>query len=64
MGLAGPASTKRGGELTEAKTKWVEEMMQQAKTASTEKKVGGDRAAFAEMGRMGSTKRMIFKTAD
>ena len=65
MGLAGPAGSKRGGELTEAKAKWVEDMMHKAKTASTEKKRTGDeRTALTDMGRMGSTRRVIFNAQD
>lgn len=60
IGLAGPMS-KRGGELNEQKAKWVEEMIERAKKASAEKKKT-DEKSWGDMGRVGGTRRVVFKS--
>ncbi|GAB7352864.1 hypothetical protein MBLNU459_g3466t1 [Dothideomycetes sp. NU459] len=59
IGLAGPASKKSGG-LDGQKARWVEDMIDRAKQASTEKKKTEEKA-WGSMGRIGGTRRMIFK---
>ncbi|KAI4725436.1 hypothetical protein E4T49_06789 [Aureobasidium sp. EXF-10728] len=65
IGLAGPAAKHSRGnrELDEQKARWVEEMMTRAKEASSieKKKSEPDRAAWADMGKVGGTRRMMFR---
>lgn len=65
IGLAGPAAKHSRGnrELDEQKARWVEEMMTRAKQASSveRKKSETDRAAWADMGKVGGTRRMMFR---
>jgi hypothetical protein len=70
IGLAGPSSYKnsRGTgsnnrELDEQKARWVEEMMTRAKLVSSveKKKAEADRALFSDMGKVGGTRRIMFK---
>ncbi|KAG9698512.1 hypothetical protein KCU95_g2527, partial [Aureobasidium melanogenum] len=65
IGLAGPSAKHSRGnrELDEQKARWVEEMMNRAKQASSveRKKSETDRAAWADMGRVGGTRRMMFR---
>ncbi|SMQ46189.1 unnamed protein product [Zymoseptoria tritici ST99CH_3D7] len=57
VGLSGPSSGKRG--LPDHKAKWVEGMIERAK-ASAEKSKDGE---FKELGKVGGTRRMIFRSA-
>ncbi|KAK0979620.1 hypothetical protein LTR91_012526 [Friedmanniomyces endolithicus] len=55
-----------GGDLPEQKARWVEGMIEKAKAASAEKRGGGDKdgekgRGFGELGRVGGTRRMIFR---
>ncbi|KAH0387773.1 hypothetical protein KCU92_g1471, partial [Aureobasidium melanogenum] len=65
IGLAGPSAKHSRGnrELDEQKARWVEEMMSRAKHASSveRKKSETDRAAWADMGKVGGTRRMMFR---
>jgi hypothetical protein len=66
IGLAGPSAKHSRGnrELDEQKARWVEEMMNRAKQASNveRKKSEPDRAAaWSEMGKVGGTRRMMFR---
>ncbi|KAG9604927.1 hypothetical protein KCU86_g5824, partial [Aureobasidium melanogenum] len=65
IGLAGPSAKHSRGnrELDEQKARWVEEMMSRAKHASNveRKKSETDRAAWADMGKVGGTRRMMFR---
>lgn len=59
VSLAGPSSKKVGG-LDEKKARWVEDMIGRAKQASTEKKKTEEKS-WGEMGKIGGTRRIIFK---
>ncbi|KAI5240747.1 hypothetical protein E4T42_08291 [Aureobasidium subglaciale] len=65
IGLAGPSVKHSRGnrELDEQKARWVEEMMSRAKQASSveRKKSETDRVAWSDMGKVGGTRRMIFR---
>ncbi|TKA65201.1 hypothetical protein B0A49_10617 [Cryomyces minteri] len=71
IGLAGPASSKRG-EMSAAKQKWVEDMIEQAKKASGESKkalpethaAGRGKVEFGGMGKAGGTRRVFLKGAE
>jgi len=65
IGLAGPSSKHSRGnrELDEQKARWVEDMMNRAKQASSveRKKSEPDRTAWSDMGKVGGTRRMMFR---
>ncbi|KAK0319641.1 hypothetical protein LTR82_009346 [Friedmanniomyces endolithicus] len=69
QGLRSTNANKRsaaGGDLPEQKARWVEGMIEKAKAASAEKRGGGDKdgekgRGFGELGRVGGTRRMIFR---
>jgi hypothetical protein len=65
IGLAGPSARHSRGnrELDEQKARWVEDMMNRAKQVSSveRKKSEPDRAAWSEMGKVGGTRRMMFR---
>jgi hypothetical protein len=65
IGLAGPSAKHSRGnrELDEQKARWVEDMMNRAKQASSveRKKSETDRVAWSEMGKVGGTRRMMFR---
>lgn len=62
IGLAGPASRKHDREVDSDKAKWVEEMIGRAKQASVEKKkMDARKEAWTDIGKIGGTRRMIFK---
>lgn len=64
LGLAGPGGKARG-DLPEQKVRWVEGMIQKVNksaTASAEKNREGKEQYFGEMGRVGGTRRMIFRS--
>jgi len=59
---ANKRSAAAGGDLPEQKARWVEGMIEKAKAASAEKKEGGEKGrGFGELGRVGGTRRMIFR---
>lgn len=60
VGLAGPSWKKYTKELEPQKARWVEDMIEAAKQASTEKKRIEDKA-WGDIGRIGGTRRVIFK---
>lgn len=59
-GMAGPANGKRG-DLSEHKERWVEDMIERAKAASTEKSKEEKAKYFGELGKAGGTRRVIFR---
>ena len=60
IGLAGPASKRKGKERDNHKERWVEDMIVQAKQASVEKKNRDDKT-WGDIGKIGGTRRVIFK---
>ena len=61
-GLAGPSSGKKNS-LSEHKAKWVEGMLERAKTASAEKAKDEKEKYFGEIGKAGGTRRVIFRSS-
>lgn len=63
MSMAGPGSSgKKGPELPEQKARWVEGMMERVTKASAEKKGDAQKQKpFAELGKVGGTRRVVFK---
>ena len=59
-GLAGPGSAKRN-ELPEQKARWVEGMIERTKAGASAEK--GKDKQVAELGKVGATRRMIFKNS-
>lgn len=60
-GLAGPANKKNGKELDQHKAQWVESMIERATKASVEKKKKTDEKTWGDIGKVGGTRRVIFK---
>ena len=61
-GLAGPSSGKKNN-LSEHKAKWVEGMLERAKTASAEKSKDDKEKYFGEIGKAGGTRRVVFRSS-
>ncbi|KAK4634705.1 hypothetical protein CLAFUW4_01561 [Fulvia fulva] len=61
VGLAGMSGGKKAG-LPDHKVKWVEGMIERAKKASAEKSKEEREKHFNELGKAGSTRRVIFKS--
>jgi hypothetical protein len=60
--MAGPGgSGKKIADLPEQKARWVEGMVERVQKASGEKNGDGQKQkAFAELGKVGATRRVIF----
>ena len=59
MGLAGPRTKKV--EISPRKQAWVDDMVDQARNTSAEKKKAGD-GDFGDLGKVGGTKRVFMKS--
>lgn len=59
LGLAGPKTRRK--EVSPSKQAWVDEMLDQARKASAEKKGGAERD-FGDLGIVGSTKRVFMRS--
>lgn len=60
LGLAGPKTRRK--EVSPSKQAWVDEMLDQARKASAEKKKGGVELDFGDLGTVGSTKRLFMRS--
>lgn len=60
LGLAGPKT--RGKEVSPSKQAWVDDMLNQARKASAEKKKLGPEGDFVDLGKVGGTKRVLMRT--
>lgn len=60
LGLAGPKTRRK--EVSPSKQAWVDEMVDQARKASVEKKKGGPDRDFGDLGTVGSTKRVFMRS--
>lgn len=60
LGLAGPKTRRK--EVSPSKQAWVDEMLDQARKASAEKKKGGVELDFGDLGTVGNTKRLFMRS--
>lgn len=60
LGLAGPKTRRK--DVSPSKQAWVDDMLNQARKASAEKKKGGSEGDFVDLGKVGSTKRVLMRT--
>lgn len=60
LGLAGPKTRRK--DVSPSKQAWVDDMLNQARKASAEKKKGGPEGDFVDLGKVGSTKRVLMRT--
>lgn len=60
LGLAGPKTRRK--DVSPGKQAWVDEMLDQARKASAEKKKGGAERDFGDLGTVGSTKRVFMRS--
>lgn len=60
LGLAGPKTRRK--EVSPSKQAWVDDMLNQARKASAEKKKGGSEGDFVDLGKVGGTKRVLMRT--
>lgn len=60
LGLAGPKTRRK--EVSPSKQAWVDDMLNQARKASAEKKKGGPEGDFIDLGKVGGTKRVLMRT--
>jgi len=59
--MAGPGSSgKKVADLPEQKARWVEGMVERVQKASSEKNDAQKQKHFAELGKVGGTRRVIF----
>jgi hypothetical protein len=66
MSMAGPGSNgKKVPELPDKKARWVEGMVEMVQKASAEKSKKGEQKQkpFGEMGKVGATRRVVFRNA-
>lgn len=61
LGLAGPKSKRV--DVSPGKQAWVDDMMEQAKNASAEKKKTIDDSMFEDLGKVGSIKRVFMRSS-
>lgn len=60
LGLAGPKTRRK--DVSPTKQAWVDDMLNQARKASAEKKKGGSEGDFVDLGKVGGTKRVLMRT--
>lgn len=60
LGLAGPKTRRK--DVSPSKQAWVDDMLNKARKASAEKKKGGPEGDFVDLGKVGSTKRVLMRT--
>lgn len=60
LGLAGPKTRRK--DVSPTKQAWVDEMVDQARKVSVEKKRGGVERDFGDLGTVGSTKRVFMRS--
>lgn len=60
LGLAGPKTRRK--DVSPSKQAWVDEMLDQARKTSAEKKKGGSEWDFGDLGTVGSTKRVFMRS--
>lgn len=60
LGLAGPKTRRK--DVSPTKQAWVDDMLNQARKASADKKKGGSEGDFVDLGKVGGTKRVLMRT--